>query len=137
MFDNLKILFFSARDMPKLFAFQHRLNSLTFSLFILFGFWPWPNATYSLNGRELNYVEFWLSGMGPSFFLFMVCVVSMCFATAKRKPWSRIAVFAYWSAIIGFVSFNSVTGVIVGVILILIWGLYVFKNSALDEYYSE
>ncbi|HAS8362500.1 TPA: hypothetical protein I7715_21175 [Vibrio vulnificus] len=130
-----KALFTSGRDMPRIFFFLHYLNVVTFFPLLLFAFLPWPDATYSLNGRSLSYSEFWLTGMAPAMMLFMALVVFLCFAVALRKSWSRLGVFLFWSAPIALITFHSLMSTIIGLVFIGLWGVYVFKNNKLDLYY--
>lgn len=130
-------VFTDTEGMPKLFWFQHMLNSTTYSLGVLFGFWPWPNAAYTLNGRSLTYKEFWLTGMAPGFLLFGVVIVSICFATVNRHWAGRIGAFLYWASIIAFMSFYSFTGALVGSSLIAIWAYYVFCSKKMRRYFAH
>ncbi|WP_214000306.1 hypothetical protein [Arsukibacterium sp.] len=123
--------------MPKLFLFQHMLNSLTYSLITLFGFWPWPNAEYSLNGRELTYKEFWLTGMAPGFLAFCILVVAICFATVNRHGFGHYGAFIYWAAIIALMSFYSLTGVLVGSLFIAAWAYYVFGSKKMRRFFAQ
>lgn len=122
--------------MPKLFWFQHMLNSTTYSLIVLIGFWPWPNAEYTLNGRNLTYKEFWLTGMAPSFLAFGIAVIAICFATVNKHWAGRVGPFLYWAAIVAFMSFYSLTGVLVGSLFIAAWAYYVFCSEKMRGYFA-
>jgi len=130
-------IFRETKGMPRLFFFQHMLNSTTYSLILLFSFWPWPNATYTLNGHNLNYAEFWLTGMAPCFLLFGVLVISICSLTVNRHWLGRVGAFLYWASLIAFMSFFSLAGVIIGSCLILIWAYYVFRSHKMRQYFAQ
>jgi hypothetical protein len=121
--------------MPIFFAFLHLINTVTFIPLAIFAFWPWPSSTYSLNGKDLNYSEFWLSGLAPFMLLGILAISYLCVATSLKYNWSKFGVFLYWSVIIGLLSFYSVTGVIVGISIILLWAFYIFKNAKLIVFY--
>lgn len=124
------------KEMPTLFRFQHMLNSMTYSLMVVFGFWPWPNGSYKLNGRELTYQEFWLTGMAPSFLAFSLLMVVVCVASVNRHWLGRLGVFLYWSSIVAFLFFNSVVGALIGLFLIFLWAYYVFFTSKMRLYFE-
>ena len=125
------------KGMPKLFRFQHMLNSMTYSLLLIFAFWPWPSAEYSLNGRELDYQEFWLTGLAPAFLGFSFLMVLVCSACVNRHWTGRLGVFLYWSLIIAFLFFYSITGITIGLLLIAAWAYYVFCNNSVKLYFTE
>lgn len=136
MFKYLIRLFSCARELPYFFAFLHLVNTVTFIPIVIFLFWPWPNATYSLGEKELDYGEFWFSGMAPVMLLFALAMSYLCIATSLKNNWSRHGIFVYWSVIIGLLSFYSLVGVIVGASVILVWALYVYKNTKIRAFYS-
>ena len=129
-------LFTEVQSTPILFKFQHRLNALTNLLLLVFAYFPWPNATYELNGNKLNYTEFWLSGMAPSFLAFNILVLSICFGTMNHRRWALWGVFIYWSAIIAFLSFYSILGFLIGASIIVIWALFLFRNQKIQLYFA-
>lgn len=122
--------------MPLLFRFLHTINAGLSTSILLLLFWPWPNATYTLNDRELTYTEFWSSGLAPVVFLFFLFLFLLCFATVKRKVIAQYGVFVYWSLFIGLFAYGSVSGLIVGSMLLLAWGWYVFTNAKLKLYFK-
>ena len=130
-------VFTETSGMPAVFRFQHSLNAGLSSLMLLFFFWPWPNATYSINDLELTYSEFWFSGMGPLVLLLFLFMFYICFATVKRQKLGLYGVFVYWSLIIGFCSYGSLTGIVVGVVLISVWAWYLFTNEKLKSYFEH
>ncbi len=129
--------FKETKEMPNLFRFQHMLNSMTYSLIALLGFWPWPNGSYSLNGRDLTYQEFWLTGMAPSFLAFSLLMVAVCSACVNRHWLGRLGVFMYWASVIAFLTFHSIVSAVIGSLLIAIWGYYVFGNTKVNMYFAK
>ncbi|AZN32680.1 hypothetical protein [Pseudoalteromonas sp. Xi13] len=133
--NNIMQVFTSAKDMPRLFAFLYLLNVVTFFPLLVFMYWPWPSATYSLNGDELTYSEFWISGFAPIAILInlAICMLSI----SKRHVISKYLFFAYWAGIVGLMSFGSLTGLVVGGCIVTAWGLYIFQNTKLKAYYQS
>lgn len=129
-------IFTSTREMPKLFGFLHLLNSITFIPILLLGFWPWPNANYVLNGKDLTYVEFWASGLAPTLLAFVFLMSYLCFATSIRKKWTRYVVFLYWSLIIFFVAHGTLSTNLIASLIIIGFAAYILRSSKLKEYYD-
>ncbi|WP_285162990.1 hypothetical protein [Shewanella goraebulensis] len=136
-FNTLFLFFKSGKRMPRLFMFMYGVNAITFVPLLLFGFWPWPSATYKINGEVLSYSEFWLSGAGPLFLVFISCMAYLSFATAKGLPWSRWGNLLYWSAIFLLFGYGSVVGLIISFTLAAALWLYIFRSTKVVAYYSS
>ena len=137
IFNKFMRVFKETKGMPKLFRFQHMLNSITYSLMVLFAFWPWPNGEYSLNGRSLTYQEFWLTGMAPGFLLFSILIIAICFASVNRHWAGRVGTFLYWASIIAFMSFYSLNGGVIGGAIIAVWAYYVFYSTGMRQFFVQ
>ena len=99
-------------------------------------YWPWPNATYNLNGKELTYSEFWASGMAPIALLINIALCALSILTAFQIRISKYLVFLYWSCLIALITFSGPVGCIIGGCIILAWALYIFKSTAVTRYYQ-
>ena len=137
IFNKFIRVFKETKGMPKLFRFQHMLNSITYSLMVLFALWPWPNAEYSLNGRSLTYQEFWLTGMAPGFLLFSILIIAICFASVNKHWTGRVGTFLYWASIIAFMSFYSLNGGVIGGAIIAVWAYYVFYSTGMRQFFVQ
>jgi hypothetical protein len=134
---NIKILFSSAKKMPSFFKFMYGVIASAFIPFLLLGFWPWPDATYTFNDKELTYSEFWFTGMAPLFILVCAVMSYVCVSIAKGKTWSKFAIFMFWASIIGILSYTSPVAIMLGGCLITLLGLYIFNNKAVRNYYQS
>lgn len=134
---NFKVLFSSGKKMPAFFLWLYGCVATAFIPIFLLGFWPWPNATYKLNGESLNYSEFWLSGLAPCMLAFAAIMSYVCLSCAKGKLWSRWGIFLFWAAVIMLMSYSSVVGIIIGGCLIISLWYYFFKSVAVNKYYQS
>ena len=137
-FLNTFFLFFkSGKKMQWLFMYMYGLNTVTYIPLLLFGFWPWPNATYAINGEALSYSEFWFSGAGPLFLVFIGSMAYLCYATAKGLGWSRWGNLCYWSAIFFLFGYGSLVGIAVSSTFVVALWYYIFKSLKVNAYYSS
>ena len=135
--NTLILLFKSGKKMPWLFMSMYGVNTVTFIPLLLFAFWPWPSATYKINGESLSYSEFWLSGAGPLFLIFIGSISYLCLATAKGLSWSRWGNLCYWSAIFVLFGYGSLVGLLISFIFIAALWYYFFKSGKVNYYYSS
>ena len=133
---NFIILIDSGKKMPGFFMFLYGCVALAFIPIFLFGFWPWPNATYELNGKSLSYTDFWLSGFAPLALLFSAAMSYVCLCCAKGIPWSRWGIFLFWSSIIALMCYGSHLGLIIGFVLVVSMWYYFFKSESVNKYYE-
>jgi hypothetical protein len=136
-FNSFILILKSGKKMPWLFMFMYGLNVSTYIPLLLLMFWPWPSATYKLNGESLNYAEFWLSGLGPLFLIASCSVSYLCLATAKGLAWSRWGNLFYWSAIFVLFGYGSLIGLFISSILVFALWYYFFKSSGVNSYYRS
>ena len=123
--------------MPWLFMYMYGVNTVTFIPLLLFGFWPWPSATYEINGESLSYSEFWFSGAGPLFLIVIGSLSYLCLATAKGLAWSRWGNLCYWSAIFVLFGYGSLMGLFISFMFITALWYYFFKSAKVNSYYRS
>lgn len=137
LLNNFKILFSSGKKMPSFFMYLYGCMASAFIPIFLFGFWPWPSATYELNGESLSYSDFWLSGFAPLALMFSALMSYVCLCCAKGKPWSRWGIFLFWATVIALMCYGSLFGAVIGFCLIGSLWYYFFESVGVNRYYQE
>ncbi|MDN3651625.1 hypothetical protein QWY77_02425 [Thalassotalea ponticola] len=132
---NLKTLFLSMNKMPKFFKFLYGVTAIAFLSVLTLGFWPWPNATYALNGNKLSYSEFWSTGMAPALLVFAAIMSYVCLSIAKGKRWANGALFTFWAVVITLLCYDSFIGIIIAISAISGLWYYLFRSHAVQQYF--
>ena len=141
MLDKIKVIYIQIILIP-LFL---RIITITFIFFGLFGIISIVlqfEATYSVNGTVMNYIELWNSGYIYLFLFFDIFILVIGLGFFYAKNWSRYFVLIYFLLSPLYILFNAKEDFYIGNILSLyiialipIW--YLFKKKSVVKYFEN
>ena len=133
---ELKLYFQNMKKMPLFLQYLFGLFLITSYPGILLAFWPWPGRTYNLNGVDISYTEFWLTGMAPSFLTFLLLMATICWGIIHGKLWSKWGVLLFWSSILFAIGYGSTVGISIASVFSGLLAYYLFKSKKVVNYYK-
>ncbi|WP_261859297.1 hypothetical protein [Photobacterium sanguinicancri] len=134
---NCLLMFTCMRFMPKPMLFLYILLLLTMLPILLLGFLPWPNAEYSLNGQELNYLQFWTSGLAVGFLLVCLGINYICLVVAQKRKLGRLGLPFVWLLFFLPIAFDSGTGLVIWCIIsVSLVGYFLLSEKVKNYFYN-
>ena len=121
--------------MPKLLMF---LTALAAFCFVFFAMSVIPLDSYSIQGRDVTYAEWWSGGAGVFAFLIGLVGPLVAWALASKQPYARAAYLVFLA--LAFVApgpfFGMLAYALPGLLVVGVGAFYMYRWQSVQVYFA-
>ena len=136
MFKSIKNIIGEFYAMPLLLKFLTFQAAICFLLFIAAVV---PIIPFNVDGKDLTYVELWVSGIGIFTVYVGIAMPISAWLMLSRKEHSRIIYLVILSSvlIVPYVYWKDIGGLAFGVIIIILISIYIYFSPSCKAYFAS
>lgn len=123
------------KSMPRFLKF---LTALALFTFLFFVFSVFPIESFSINGRNVTYSEWWSSGVGPFASLLGVYGLFAGWLLLAKRPHARVCylVFLILGLVVPYLFIGPLAYTLVGLIVVGVGAFYLYLWQGVQVYFA-